>query len=116
MRPLVRLSLDSMDYLDSWVAAYERLRRYCIVKANIRSYVLIGFEDDPGDAWVRCLTVESFGIKPLPMWYHAINTLERNTITAAQVRLGWNNYERRRIMQWFYQHKRAVPEKARPAC
>ncbi len=42
------------------------------------------------------------------MWFHPTNALENNVVTEKQAALGWNNFERRRIMQWFYKHKRAV--------
>ena len=41
------------------------------------------------------------------MWFHELDVMEKNTVTPKQAALGWNDYERRRIMQWFYQHKKA---------
>jgi hypothetical protein len=42
------------------------------------------------------------------MWFHELTALERNIVTDRQKELGWNDYERRKLMQWFYQHKKAV--------
>ena len=44
----------------------------------------------------------------LPMWFHRLDQLEKNIVTDDQAELGWNDYERRKIMQWFYKHKKAV--------
>jgi len=55
-----------------------------------------------------CEYVEKHGVKPLPMWFHELDALQRNIVTERQKELGWNDYERRRLMQWFYQHKKAV--------
>jgi hypothetical protein len=42
------------------------------------------------------------------MWFHALDATAPNIVTPEQERRGWSDYERRKIMQWFYQHKRAV--------
>ena len=70
-----------------------------------RSYALVGFDSDPGEAWDRCKWIESHGIKALPMWFTELDALERNKVTDKQKALGWNDYERRRIMGWFYKHR-----------
>ena len=105
--PMIRLALDSKSYMQDWTLAYERLRKAGIYKKYIRSYVICGFGTDPQDAWERCGFVEARGIKALPMWYHELRTLEHNTITEDQKALGWTDYERRKILQWHYQHKKA---------
>jgi len=107
-RPMVRLALDSMSYVDAWDRALERLLRAGVAKRNIRCYVLIAFGTSPDESWRTCEYVEKHGIKPLPMWFHELDALKRNIVTLRQAKLGWNDYERRRLMQWFYQHKRAV--------
>lgn len=107
-KPVIRLALDSMRIVDRWGAAYDRLRSAGLPKKSIRSYALIGFDSDPAEAWDRCEYVKSFGIKVLPMWFHPLGALEKNAVTERQRALGWNDYERRRIMQWFYKHKKAV--------
>lgn len=107
-KPILRLAFDNPGIKDTWVSAYETLRAAKISKRQIRSYCLVGFRDDPEVAWNNCMFVESFKIKALPMWYHALDSLSPNTVTHEQLENGWNDYERRRIMQWFYQHKKAV--------
>lgn len=108
-RSVIRLALDSMSYADDWVAALERLLRAGVAKRNVRSYVLCGFGTSPEQSWKVCEFVESRGIKPLPQWFHELDALEHNIVTERQAELGWNDYERRRrLMQWFYQHKKAV--------
>jgi len=107
--PTIRLALDSMSYVEAWDRAVERLLRAGVRKKSIRSYALIGFGNSPEEAWKTCEHIEDNKIKVLPMWFHELDALERNIVTERQKQLGWNDYERRRLMQWFYQHKRAVP-------
>ena len=104
----IRLALDSMAYSDSWGRAFDILRSAGIAKRNISTYALIGFDSDPAEAWSRCKWIEDHGIRALPMWFHALDQLQRNIVTKRQSELGWTDFERRRIMQWFYQHKNAV--------
>ncbi len=111
-RPMIRLALDSMNYSGQWGIAFDRLRSAGFPLSCIRSYALIGFEDDAthtvDEAWKRCNWIEEHGIKVLPMWYHRLDALKENVVTEKQKHLGWNDFDRRRIMQWFYQHKEAV--------
>lgn len=107
-RGVIRLALDSMSYVEAWDRALEMLLRAGVAKRNVRSYVLAAWKHDPSEAWRVCKHVEDAGIKPLPQWFHGLDALEHNIVTEEQANLGWNDYERRRLMQWFYQHKRAV--------
>lgn len=105
----IRLALDSMASADVWAIALERLRSAGIAKRKISSYAIVGFNSGPSEAWSRCGWIESRGVRVLPMWFHRLDQLQKNIVTAEQKSLGWNDYERRLIMQWFYQHKRAAP-------
>ena len=107
-RPMIRLALDNMGYADQWESAFSILRRAGFPLSLIRSYALVGFKSDPAEAWARCEWIESHGIKALPMWYHPLNAMEENKVTMEQKQHGWTDYERRKIMQWFYQHKKAA--------
>jgi len=107
-RPMVRLALDSMAYANDWLMALGLLHEAGIAQKNIRSYALIGFNDNPDEAWTRCNFIESRRIKVLPMWFHELDCLKHNTITEKQYETGWNDYERRRIMGWFYKHRNAI--------
>lgn len=109
-KPIIRLALDGMDYVDDWEKAYNTLRKAGLPKKSIRSYALIGFNSDPEEAWDRCEFIASHGIKPLPMWFHSLSELHKNTVTDYQEKLGWTDYERRLIMQYYYQRgkKRAL--------
>lgn len=109
----IRLALDSLDYKASWLKAYEILRNHKIPKSKIGSYALIGFDAGPGEAWERCQWIESHKIPVFPMWYHDLNQLEKNIVTEKQEGLGWSDYERRKIMQWYYRHKKAILDKIR---
>lgn len=50
-KPLIRLALDNMAYVDSWLRAYDRLREAGISKAAIRSHCLVAFDSGPDEAW-----------------------------------------------------------------
>ena len=98
---------DNIKYKDQWENAYSKLRSAGISKRKISSYALIGYDSDPSEAWERCEWIETHGVRVLPMWFHGLKQLQRNVVTEGQQKLGWNDYERRKIMQWFYQHKKA---------
>ena len=106
--PLVYLALDNMEYSEQWVCAYDRLRSAGITKKQLRSYALIGFRSDPAESWQRCNFIESFGVKALPSWYHRLDALEKNAVVKDHIEYGWTDYERRKIMQYFYWHKNAI--------
>lgn len=104
-KPIVRLALDHMSLTDEWEAAFERLRSAGVAKNKIRSYCLVGFNSEPLEAWQRCQFVESHGVLALPMWFHQLDALKYNAVTAKQKELGWNKKEQRRIMGYYYQHR-----------
>ena len=105
---MARLALDADSLRDQWQAAYDLLRHHGTAKRRIRTYALIGWRDTPDEAWGRCEWIEAHKIKALPMWHHNLHQLTKNIVRPDQEALGWNDYERRRIMQWFYRHKKAV--------
>jgi hypothetical protein len=107
-KPRIRLALDSWEYVNEFERAYRKIRAAGIVKRAISCYALIGYDAGPEEAWERCKYIESYGIRSLPQWFHRLDALEKNTVTPDQEKLGWTDYERRKIMQWFYQHKKAV--------
>lgn len=107
-KPMIRLALDNIRMQSEWHRAFELLRKHGIPKAAIRTYALVGFNTGPGEAWNRCQWIESHKVIALPMWFHELDALEANIVTDRQRELGWTDYDRRRIMQWFYQHKKAV--------
>jgi hypothetical protein len=107
-RPMIRLALDNISYRDDWDRALDILLQAGIPKRRIRSYALLGFRSDPSEGWARCEYIQSKGIRVLPAWYHRLDTLKHNIVTDEQRGWGWTDYERRRIMQWFYKHKQAI--------
>jgi hypothetical protein len=109
----LRIALDSFDYAAKWVDAVDMLRGAGIAKRNLASFALIGFNSGPVEAWSRCEFIEENGIRALPVWFHTLDAFRKNSVTRNQEALGWTDYERRRIMQWFYQHKEAVKPKTR---
>jgi hypothetical protein len=106
-KPILRLACDSRGVMPAWEEAFDRLRAAGIPKYQIRSFALVGFRTDPREAWDRCEWVEAHGVKVQPGWYTSLDAMAPNQVTLQQEQWGWNDYERRRIMQWFYRHKRA---------
>jgi hypothetical protein len=104
-RPTLRLALDNDAQRETWATAWHTLRSDGIAKANIRSYVLIGFDDDPDSAKSRCDFIESFGAKALPMWFHPLDAMQRNVVTPEQTANGWTKRKQRELMCWYYQHR-----------
>lgn len=104
-KPICRLALDHMDYRSAWQNAFDRLCGARIAKSNIRSYCLIGYNSGPRECWQRCEWIESHGVKAYPMWFHRLNQLSKNIVTREQIKLGWDEGERKRIMGWYYQHR-----------
>ncbi len=94
---------QTLSYVDQWERAFQILRDAGIIKKNIRSYVLIGFKEGPQEAWDRCEYITGRGIKALPQWFHALDAIEKNTVSTEQARMGWVHTERALIMQYYYQ-------------
>jgi hypothetical protein len=105
-KPMIRLALDSMAYADEWLKAVDLLRSAGVAKSNIRSYALVGFNSDPAEAWERCEFIEKHVDKVLPMWFHPLDALKSNQVTLTQKSFGWSKFERRKLMEWYYKHKR----------
>lgn len=103
-KPVVRLALDHSKLKDVWLSAVEKLLAVKVPKRSIRSYVIIAENTGPDDAWDRCRFIESHGPRACPMWYHPENAMKYNAITPEQRALGWNDFERRRIMRFYYHH------------
>lgn len=112
---VVRLAMDHFDMADKWERAFKLLTSNGTPKSRIRSYCLIGFNSDPCECWERCLWVESYGVKALPMWFHPLNALTANSVTMEQIALGWTDSERKGIMQYFYKHRGQIPVDVRAA-
>lgn len=103
-RPKIRLALDSMAYSDMWLEAREILLCAGVKKTWVSSYAIVAFDAGPDEAWERCNWIEKWGHKAYPMWFHRLDCLRHNEITRDQRAIGWDNYERKRIMRWFYKH------------
>lgn len=99
---ILRIALDDMSYISKWENALSLFKESGIKKNSIRSYVLIGFNDTPKEAKEKCTYVEKNGIMPIPMWFRKSDSMYKNKITEEQKKLGWSNYERLKIMSWFY--------------
>ncbi len=104
-RPIIRLALDDYATRIAWADAVERLLTAGIAKSRIRSYVLCGFHGGPEDDRKQCEFVELFGLKPLPMWFHRLDSMRFNEVTDAQRASGWTERNRRSLFCWYYWHR-----------
>ena len=104
-KPILRLAVDTDADMDVWGRAVECLLDHGVAKSHIRTYVLCGWDGSPEDDWRRCEFVESFGLKALPMWYHPLDAMEYNAVTAGQERLGWTKELQRQLMGYYYKHR-----------
>lgn len=94
---MVRLAFDSVGYEFQFMQAYEMLRAAGFPKKRIRVYVLVGFDDTPGDALYRLRTVRALGIKPNPMRYNPLDTLQRDSYVGP----GWTGSELTRYVRYW---------------
>lgn len=108
-RPRIRLGLDDQGDVNVWARAVELLHRAGIPKRSIRTYVLIGYGDNPREAWRLCEAVEALGYTASPLWYHPLDAMRRNAITDAQRLAGWEAPDRDGIMGWYYKHRGKGP-------
>jgi hypothetical protein len=93
----VRLAWDSIKSESSFMRAYELLRKAGISKRTIRVYVLIGYKDDPEDAWYRLETVRKLGATPNPMRFQPLDSVVKDSYVAD----GWTDRELRRYVRYF---------------
>lgn len=104
-RPMVRLALDNEGMYDEWQSAYDKLRSRGLPKSLIRSYALVGYNDNPESAWRRCEWVQGHGVDVLPMWFHTLDAMEHNAVTKDQQDIGWTCAEMENLMHWYYKHR-----------
>lgn len=97
LKPMARLAFDSTAYESLFMRAYERLRKASFPKKNIHVYVLIGFRDTPEDALYRLRLVRSLSIKPNPMRFQALDSLQKNSYVGPN----WTHSELSRYMRYW---------------
>lgn len=93
----VRLAWDHINNGNAFMTAYERLRKAGFPKRRIQAYALIGYNDTPDDAWFRLRTIWNLGIKPNPMRYNPLNTMQRDSYVAS----AWTDAKLRAYMRYW---------------
>lgn len=102
----IRVALDTIENLEAFDLAYEKLRRHKIRKDQIYVYCLVAYDTGPDECWRRCnLIAKEYKLAVLPQWFHELDALDFNIVTKKQGLLGWTDFQRRRLMQWFYWRK-----------
>lgn len=93
----VRLAWDNIRIEKDFIRAFELLRRAGFPKRMIRSYVLIGYNDTPEDAFYRLETIRQLGATPYPMRYQPLDALRRNEYVAP----AWTDKELKRFVRYW---------------
>ena len=91
----VRFALDHSSEAGIVADAIETARRAGLREFGV--YVLVGFNDTLDDALYRLELVRSWGIRPNPMRYQPLDTMERDSYVGA----GWTDYDLRRATRYY---------------
>lgn len=99
--PSVRLAWDHMSYESQFFQACELLEKVGIPRRKITCYVLIGFDDTPGDALYRLQTITDKGYTVFPMRFQPLDCKIKNLY----VHENWTDYELKRYMRFWSSNK-----------
>jgi hypothetical protein len=91
---ILRFSFDSIAIESKYMDAI-RAKEYGF--RDIRSYVLIGFNDTPEDALYRLELCRKLGVLTNPMRYQPIDTKVKNSY----INPAWTDYELKRMMRYW---------------
>lgn len=94
---IVRLAWDNVKTEKVYLQAFERLTAAGIKPQQIRTYVLIGYQDTPEDALYRLEKVRSLGALPNPMRYQPLDAPRRNSYVGQ----GWTDLMLARYMRYW---------------
>lgn len=75
---IIRLAWDNIKTEKLYLDAFGKLREAGIRLRQIRTYVLIGYEDTPEDALYRLETVRGLRTWPNPMRYQPLDSVRKN--------------------------------------
>ena len=84
---IIRLAWDHIKTETLYRQSFERLTTAGIKPSQIRTYVLIGYQDTPEDARYRLESVRSLGALPNPMRFQPLDAIKRNIYVGE----GWTN-------------------------
>lgn len=76
---IIRLAWDSIKTEKLYIGAFGKLLNAGIKKTQIRTYVLIGYDDTPDDAKYRLEKIIELGGLPNPMRYQPLDAKKRNS-------------------------------------
>lgn len=91
----VRFAFDQVSMESAVADALQVARNAGLREFGI--YVLIGFDDTPDNALYRLEKIRSWGIRPTPMRFQPLDTLEKNAYIAP----GWTKRELARTMSYY---------------
>lgn len=94
---MVRLAWDNVNEEDSVKNAISLLLSKGIPKRKLRCYVLLNFEDTPGDALYRLETLKGQGILPNPQRYNPLDALVRDKYLSPN----WTERDVRRFVRYW---------------
>ena len=93
----IRLAWDNTRLEEQFLRAYQLLRNNGFTPQHIRVYVLIGFNDTPGDALYRLQTIKTLGSWPNPMRYQPLDAKVRNEYVSPK----WTERQLRRYCRYW---------------
>lgn len=94
---VARLAWDHSGLEKHFMRAFGILRDAGFPASKIRCYVLMGYDDTPGDALYRLETIKELGALPNPMRYQPINTKKKNSYVGDN----WTDAELKRYMRYW---------------
>ena len=94
---IIRLAWDHISTEKLYLESFEKLKLAGVKPSQIRTYVLIGYNDTPDDARYRLEKVRSLGALPNPMRYQPLNTEKRNYYVSEN----WTNDLLTRYMRYY---------------
>lgn len=93
----VRLSWDHIGIEKAWMKAFQNLISVGFKPRNIYSFVLIGFDDTPDDAYYRLQTIKDLGAITFAMRYQPLDIDKRNQY----VNQNWTERELRHFSRYW---------------
>lgn len=99
---IIRLAWDHISTEKLYLESFDRLTLAGVKPHQIRTYVLIGYNDTPEDARYRLEKVRSLGALPNPMRYQPLDAEKRNSYVGEN----WNEKQLKDYMRYYSQLNR----------
>ncbi len=94
---IIRLAWDDIRTEVQYMSAFEILVNAGVLPKQIRTYVLIGYNDTPDDAFYRLEKIRELGALPSPMRFQPLNAVRKNEFVGEN----WTERELRDFMRYY---------------